>query len=401
VPTIDIVDDRLNPGGEPPPQDPLADTPLFREIQRVLISSTGPVNWELARQVGIAVASWTEEDPEPTEDDRRGLEETVRVAELSVADATGLPSPPHVAHVEAVRRGRWVESNVEGLRDLFEPGATQLARILGEAGKGETSTGVEGPAVLETMIGQMAPLLMGAQVGTVLGQLGQRVLGQYELPFPRRGRPALLFVVPNIARFEKEWSLPPMDFRAWVALHETTHAFTLGRPWVPGHLQGLIRELAEGMEFDVAGLESRIAGLDLSDPQKLSEALGDPGELLGQTITDEQRLRIRRLQAFMSAAEGYADHVMNIAGRRWLPSFPRIEEAIRRRHEGRSQEERLIERLLGLEVKDEQYRLGRAFCERVTDLTDQQSLAKMWDGPDSLPSMPELEEPSLWLARTI
>jgi putative hydrolase len=170
---------------------------------------------------------------------------------------------------------------------------------------------------------------------------------------------------------------------------------------VPDYLHALIRELAEGMEFDLTGLESRIAGLDLSDPQRLSEALGDPGELLGQTISDEQRIRMRRLQAFMSSAEGHADHVMNIAGRKWLPSFPQIEEAMRRRHEGRSQEERLIERLLGLELKAEQYRLGRAFCERVVELTDEDTLSRMWEGPESLPSMPELEEPSLWLARIV
>jgi putative hydrolase len=123
--------------------------------------------------------------------------------------------------------------------------------------------------------------------------------------------------------------------------------------------------------------------------------------MLGQTMSDEQRLLMRRLQAFMSAAEGHADHVMNIAGSKWLPSFSQIDEAMRRRHEGRSQEERLIERLLGLEVKAEQYRLGRAFCERVAELTDEETLARMWEGPEALPSMPELEEPSLWLARMV
>src|SRR5439155_17641661 len=91
-------------GGEPPEVplgDVLGEVPLFREIQRVLLSGTGPVNWELARQVGIAVASWGVEDPRPTEQDRVGLAETVRAAELSVADFTGLPAPPDVATVEA------------------------------------------------------------------------------------------------------------------------------------------------------------------------------------------------------------------------------------------------------------------------------------------------------------
>ena len=37
------------PGDPFEPGDPLNDVPLFREIQRVLLSSPGPINWELAR----------------------------------------------------------------------------------------------------------------------------------------------------------------------------------------------------------------------------------------------------------------------------------------------------------------------------------------------------------------
>ena len=70
-----------------PPGDVWNDVPLFREIQRVLMSSSGPVNWELARQVGIASASWGTEDPAPSEEDRRGFDEAVRVAELQVDNA--------------------------------------------------------------------------------------------------------------------------------------------------------------------------------------------------------------------------------------------------------------------------------------------------------------------------
>src|SRR5213593_1126854 len=102
------------PGDPFEPGDPLNDVPLFREIQRVLLSSPGPINWELARQVGIATASWGTDDPAPDEDDRRGLAETVRVAELAVADFTGLPTPSDLADVQAIRRGQWVEANIHG-----------------------------------------------------------------------------------------------------------------------------------------------------------------------------------------------------------------------------------------------------------------------------------------------
>src|SRR5918996_1984922 len=386
----------------PPGPEGMGDVPLLRELQRVLLSSTGPVNWELARQVGIATATWGRDDREPAEEDGRGLEEAVRVAELSVAELTGMSAPPQVARVRAVRRAGWVEANIRGLRGLFEPGAERLARALSEARRAESAEGPEDPEgaqMLDALFDRMAPLLTGAQVGMVVGHLGQRVMGQYELPLPRADEPALLFVVPNLEAFEREWSLDPVEFRAWVAIHETAHAFQLGRPWVRDHFLGLLRELSEGMEFDLRALEERLEGLDLSDPQRLAEALGQPGELLEASLTDEQRLLLRRIQAFMAAPEGHADHVMNSVGRRILRSYERIDEAMRRRHEGRSEEERAVERMLGIDLKLEQYRLGRAFCERVVELTDEATLSRMWRDAESLPSMPELEEPTLWLSR--
>jgi putative hydrolase len=377
-----------------------ADTPLFREIQRVLLSSTGPVNWELARQIGIATATGGGQDPSPPTDVQRGFEEAVRVAELTVSDLTGMTPPSDVTRVRAVRRAEWVEANVQGLRGLFEPAAERMARVLSEARREETGDIPAEAQMLGALMDQMAPLLMGAQVGVVLGTLGQRVLGQYEVPLPRGGEPSLLFVVPNIEAFERDWSLPPVEFREWVAFHETTHAFQLGRPWVRDHFLGLLKELTDGMEIDLRALESRLEGLDLSDPQRLTEALGDPEEFLGASLTEEQKLLLARVQAFMAAAEGHASHVMEVAGRRILSEYERIEEAMRRQHEERSREQRAVERLLGIDLKLEQYRLGRAFCDTVVDLTDEATLARMWDGPEALPSMPELEEPRLWLARS-
>jgi putative hydrolase len=379
------------------PDDAFADVPLLREIQRVLLSGSGPVNWELARQIGIASGSLGQDDPQPVEEDRHGLEGAVRMSELAVADLTGMDPPPEVAHVQAVRRADWVEANVRGLRGLFEPGAERLARALAEARRAEVEEPEAGPQLMEAVMDRMAPLLTGAQVGMVLGHLAQRVLGQYELPLPRAEQPALVFVIPNIAAFERDWSLPSDQFRAWVALHETTHAFGLGRPWVRDHFLGLVTEMAGAMEFDLTGLQERLEGLDLSDPQKLTEALG--GEMLTGALTDEQRLLLRRVQAFLAAAEGHASHVMDRIGARILPEYARIEEAMKRRHEERSQEEQAVERLLGIEMTLEQYRLGRHFCDRVAEQTDERTLSRMWESPDSLPSMPELEEPTLWLSR--
>ena len=381
-----------------PPGDVWNDVPLFREIQRVLMSSSGPVNWELARQVGIASASWGTEDPAPSEEDRRGFDEAVRVAELQVAGFTGLEAPSDIPKVEAVRRGQWVQANIEGLRALLEPAAAKIGDAIATAQRDAVPE--QAQAGVAQMLGQLSPLLLGAQVGTVLGTLAQQVLGQYDIAVPRPdGAGALLFVVPNIARFEKEWSLDPTDFRTWIAIHEVTHRFEFARPWALTRFRELIDDFTSTLTLDVEELQQRLASLDPSNPEGMQEMLAGQESLFGAVMDDEQRLKLRRVQAFMTASEGYGDHVMHALGAQMLPSYARIDEAMRRYRETEHVDP-VFERLLGIEVKREQYRLGRAFCDTVVELTDEATLARVWDSAEALPSMPELEEPRLWLARS-
>ena len=381
-----------------PPGDVWNDVPLFREIQRVLMSSSGPVNWELARQVGIASASWGTEDPAPGEEDRHGFDEAVRVAELQVAGFTGLEAPSDIPRVEAVRRGQWVQANIEGLRALLEPAAAKIGEAIATAQRDAVPE--QAQAGVAQMLGQVSPLLLGAQVGTVLGTLAQQVLGQYDIAVPRPdGAGALLFVVPNIARFEEEWSLDPIDFRTWIAIHEVTHRFEFARPWALTRFRELIDDFTSTLTLDVEDLQQRLASLDPSNPEGMQEMLAGQDSLFGAVMDDEQRLKLRRIQAFMTASEGYGDHVMHALGQQMLPSYARIDEAMRRYRETEHVDP-VFERLLGIEVKREQYRLGRAFCDTVVELTDEATLARMWDSAEALPSMPELEEPRLWLART-
>ena len=376
------------------------DAPLFREIQRVLQSSGGPVNWELARQVGIATAVMNAEDTEPTDEERRSFEEVVRVAELQVTDFTGLDGPSDLPDVQAVRRARWVQANIEGLRGVLEPAAERLGAAIASAQREAMPEEAQTQAGVAQLLGQLSPLLLGAQVGSVLGTLAQQVLGQYDIAVPRpEGSGTLLFVVPNVAAFERDWSLDATDFRTWIAIHEVTHRFEFARPWALPRFRELVDDFLSTLQLDVEGLQERLATLDPSNPGSMQEVLAGDEGLFGPVLDDEQRLKLGRIQSFMAAAEGYGDHVMHALGARLLSSYPRIDEAMRRYREG-ERVDPVLERLLGIEVKREQYRLGRAFCDAVVEATDEATLARMWDSAEALPSLPELDEPRLWLARS-
>jgi putative hydrolase len=382
------------------PGDIYSQIPLFREIQRVLMSSAGPVNWELARQVAIAGAVAEGDDPAPSLEDRRELEDAVRIAELQVAELTGLSSPGGVVRIEAVRRSQWVEASIAALKGLIEPSASKVQEAFGKMlPEGSAEGGDSQDPLMMTSIGQMAPLLLGAQVGTVIGYLAQNVMGRSDVPVPPEDNGGLSFVASNIHKFEKDWGLPPLEFRLWVAIHEVTHRFSFARPWTREHLLRSLSDFTSTLDPDLSGLRNKMEGMDPSDPSAMQAILGGDEGLFETVLDDEQRLKLARIQAFVASAEGYGDHVTHTLGRKLLGSYGQISEAMLR-HRETEDADPVFERLLGIEVKREHLQLGREFCDRVASETSEDLLARMWDSPESLPSMPELSEPTLWMART-
>jgi putative hydrolase len=390
------------PGSEQPGEfssgDLFNEIPLFREIQRVLLAGTGPINWELARQVGIAMASWGRDDPPPTDEDQRGFEDTVRAAELHVAELTGMTPPSQVAPILAFRRAQWVEANIQDLKGTIEPAALRVADAFAKAQVEEMPE--QAAQMAQNVLGQLSPLLVGAQAGTVLGSIGQRAFGQFDVALPRPGQGRMYFVISNIAQFERDWSMNPVEFRAWVALHEVAHRFELAPDWTYEHLRALVDDYVSTLQIDVSRIRERLELLDPSDPEALQRLFASSEGLFDGDLDPEQRLKLARIQAFMIAAEGYADHVTEALGRKLLSSFDRIQEAVARGRED-DPDDPILERLLGIEMQRERYGIGASFCDRVAERADEATLARMWDSAEALPSMPELEEPTLWLSRMV
>ena len=88
------------------------------------------------------------------------------------------------------------------------------------------------------------------QLGFLLGFMGQRVLGQYDLALlsaeATPGR--LLFVEENIRATARALGVPLGPFRTWIALHETTHAFEFeAHPWLRPYLADAARAPADAV----------------------------------------------------------------------------------------------------------------------------------------------------------
>jgi coenzyme F420 biosynthesis associated uncharacterized protein len=306
-----------------------------------------------------------------------------------VSAYSGLALAAELPPVETVDRAGWIAANLRSMRPV-------LGGLTERIGSGT------GP--LAGPLRSASGLLLGAQVGALTGVLSQRVLGQYDLALLDASTPPrLLLLAPNLALAARNLGVDRDELVLWVAIHEITHAVQFsGAPWLREHLAGMLRELIDGLQVTLAGpsaLGGRLPKLpDVGELRSLLER-ARRGELLRLTLGEDRWLLLERVQAVMSLIEGHAEHTMDAVGAEVLPSLPRLRSAMNRRRESRGLPWRVLERLLGLELKLRQYEVGRRFCDAVVAAEGPAALARAWSGPQALPTTAELEDPAQWLAR--
>jgi putative hydrolase len=379
--------------------------PIFGDLAK-LFANQGPVNWDVARQIGGYMAA--EGQPEGNVDpiERIKLEELARVAELQIGDFTGLATSVtgRALTIRATNRSEWAGATLEAYKPLFERLATSLGsgsmQMPGldpedAAGLGDAM----GEEMLGNLLGVMAPMILGMQLGLMVGHLARRSLGQYDLPVPRPASDDLLVVAANLDAFAKDWSLPPDDLRLWVCLDSVAHHAVLGRPHVRARLEELLLEYAGGFTPDANAMSERMATIDPTDQSSWENVFGDPDALFGAIESDAQRRIKPALEALTSTIEGYVDYTMDEVGGRLIGSYGSLTEALRRRRVEANKGDRFVERLFGLELSQKQYDRGEAFVRGIVEREGSAGLNRLWASARELPTPNEVDAPGLWWER--
>ncbi|MBA3328544.1 MAG: zinc-dependent metalloprotease [Solirubrobacterales bacterium] len=301
------------------------------------------------------------------------------VAYTGMRPAAGLPSP------EAVGRPAWIAANVATMDTTLEPVAARVGEGLGPLG-----------APARAAVG----MVVSVEAGALMGYLSQRVLGQYELALLDPARtPRLLFVAPNITAAARRMEVDEAQLLAWIALHEVTHAVQFGSVgWLRDHVAGLLGELLASLELTVdARALLRLPGRD--DLRALVDAVREGG-LVSAFAGPERQGILDRLQVVMAVVEGHAEHVMDVVGARTLQALPELRAALDRRRRERPPLLALLDRLIGLESKLRQYEDGKRFCDAVVAAAGPAALHRVFDAPERLPTLAELDDPGAWIRRT-
>jgi coenzyme F420 biosynthesis associated uncharacterized protein len=366
-----------------------AATVLGRRAERS--ARRGLVDWGLVERVAIRRA---ERAPGGlTSLELRAADGAYREAMARVVprlgEALGTPLPGVVDRASVVDRAGWIRANVGTFRSLISRMEGDLLDQVVPVGGGLTRATM---ALANRWV-------TSQQLGFLLGFMGTRVLGQYDLAIlsaeSEDGR--LLFVEENVRGTAHALGVPVAPFRTWIALHETTHAFEFeAHPWLRPYL-------AERLERQLSLFSGNATSLGRDALRAIGRALrGDGGEHWMESLMgDEQKRLFRETQAVMSLLEGFSDYVMDEVGRGLVPGVERISARFHERRQRRSGFERAVLRLTGMDLKLEQYERGERFVRAVAEARGRPALARIWDGPESLPSGDEIAAPERWIARVL
>lgn len=336
-------------------------------------------DWDLALAVGRRVAGpGVAVEPVDRARVREELAEIVPEAEEMITAFTGLRPGGYRARAWVMSRREWIRQNLFALQRLIEPLAERIA-------------------ARQTSRPQISRKALGLQAGALLGYVSRRVLGQYDAFLPPDDEGLLYFVGPNLVEVERNYRLPPRDFRLWVSLHEVTHRVQFGAArWLRDEMQGLIEAYLDTISLEGKDLTAQLR-------RAVEEARRGDGERHGMgpiflLLTPEQRELFVRVQSLMSLLEGHASFVMNEVARDHVRDVDRMRRALQARRRTRGVE-RTFQRAIGFDQKVAQYDVGEAFVRAVIDRAGMETFNLAWTDAEHLPTLEEIRSPDAWLAR--
>ncbi len=380
-----------------------------------MLGTNAPDQWEMTRSFAVNVATGGTPEPNVEPIQRIQLEQLARVAELNVTEATGMPVSSDGRRLTCVPvgRGDWTVRALDSWRSILSAMAPPAGPTpppptphdLDPLGDEDPTGGLGG--LLGQWAAAIGPMFFGLQVGSVVGHLSQRALGQYPLAIPWAPGDELVLVPENITTFAKDWSLPEEEAILWVCARELASHSVLSRPAIRARIEELLADLAASSVAAQQDLTGRLTALSNPDAlqgpgmdiESLQGLLGDPESLLGELLTPETRRSSERLTAVAIVVDGYADHIADLVGLKIVGSHRQLAEAFYRRRIERGKGEEAAGALFGLDLDQSEVDRGRSFVTGVVERAGEDGLVRLWSSAANLPTPPEVDAPGLWLER--
>jgi putative hydrolase len=379
------------PGGGIP-DDLAGKAPLFAALQQMLSQQSGPVNWDLAKQMAVSALAAGHRAPTPVE--RSQTAEAIRLADHWLDPVTPLPSG--VTGIESWSRVEWVERTLPAWSQLCDPVASRVVAAMGQIVP-EEAAAEAGP--LLGMVGQVGGLMFGAQVGQALARLAGEVLASTDVGLPLGPAGVAALLPDNVAAFGQGLERPADEVRLFLALREAAyHRLFKHVPWLRQRLFDAVDAYARGIRVDREAIERAMSEVDPQDPESMQRAL--QGGMFEPSVTPEQQTALARLETLLALVEGWVDDVVAAAAADRLPGAEALRETLRRRRATGGPAEQTFATLVGLELRPRRLREAATLWRTLREQRGPDGRDELWRHPDLLPSADDLDDPEGFVRRS-
>lgn len=357
--------------------------------------NTGPVNYDLARQLASSSIGFVKPVPEQTSG---AISDAVRLAETWLDGVT--PLPAGTTRAAAWTPSEWVDNTLNTWKRLCDPVAEQLSTVWVSALPDEAKA-MAGP--LLSMMSQMSGMAFGSQLGQALGTLSKEVLTSTDIGLPLGPSGVAALMPEAIDAFGEGLEQPRSEVLTFLAAREAAHHRLFSHvPWLVSQLLSAVEAFAKGMKIDMSGIEDLAAGLGpeaMTNPAALEQLMSQG--MFEPKATPEQTAALERLETLLALIEGWVQTVVTAAVGDRLPGTSALSETMRRRRATGGPAEQTFATLVGLELRPRKMREAAVLWERLTEAVGADKRDAVWQHPDLLPEASDLDEPAAFIDRAL
>lgn len=376
------------------PGDPVSMGALVNQIRAMMSSSgTGPVNWDLARDVARQQVH-SGGDPMPTAAQAAQLTQYLQIADLWLDEVTELVAPP--PRREAYSRAQWVEATLPSFQELAEPVAANVVRALTDvlAGEAERIPGLGAiGAGAEDIMRRIGGATFGMQLGSAVATLAGEAFGLTDIGL-HLGTPGTQALVPaTVDAFADGLEIPHDEVAQFLAVREAASArLYAATPWLRSHVVSLVRSYAAEIRIDLEAMEEAIRSVDPSNPEDLKNAMSSG--IFNLEVTDIQKAALENLETTLAVIEGWVEDVTTQATLGRLMGSSALTEMMRRRRAAGGPAEGTFRTLVGLELRPRRCREAATLWASLREEGGVEARDALWAHPDLMPTATELDDPT-------
>lgn len=355
--------------------------------------NSGPVNYDMAKRIALQQIS---QSKGVSADDTKAVEESVRLAELWLDDATYLPTASGTA--KAWDSKQWLEETMPAWQRMVTPVAEHMNDAQMES-MPEEAREMMGP--MTKMMSQMSGMNFGMQLGHALGDLAAQALTGSDFGLPIAPANTVALLPQTIQKVARELNIPGQEVLVYIAAREAARQRLFKHvPWLVERIVSSVEEYAIGLVIDTSHLEevTRELNLESGDPQAIQDAMSKlQGMDLSPRITSKNTAAASRLETLLALVEGWAEHVVTEALGERIPSTSKLTQAWAHRRSTGGSAENAFSKVVGIELNAPKVSEAAELWRRATVAVGAEKRDKAWDHPDFLPTAEHLDNPAAFI----